>query len=187
LSAQTLRRINFRSIGQNVKISRYVRIYRPERISIKDNVRIDDFCLLSGGDKNGFIEIGNDVHIASHCGIWGQAGIKIDDFSGISSGCKLYSESDDFSGKSLTGPTVPEIFRKFKKSGPIVIGRHVVVGANSVVLPGVVIEDGVTIGCNSVINKKCEAWKIYAGSPAKFLKYRSQDLLELEEQYYGIA
>lgn len=184
LSLKTLNKINFRSIGKNVKISRYARIYRPEQITIKDNVRIDDFCLISAGK---YIEIGNNVHIASHCGIWGQAGIKIEDFSGISSGCKLYSESDDFSGNSLTGPTVPDLFRKYKKSGPILIGRHVVIGANSVVLPDVTIEDGAIIGCNSLVNTKCNAWKIYAGSPIKVIKDRSNELLELEEMYYGIA
>lgn len=48
LSQKELEEIGFCSYGTNVKISRYARIYSPEKIKIGDNVRIDDFCILSG-------------------------------------------------------------------------------------------------------------------------------------------
>ena len=50
--------------GTNVKISKLARIYNPHGLTLHDNVRIDDFTILSGRGK---IEIGNFVHIGPHC------------------------------------------------------------------------------------------------------------------------
>ena len=53
-------------IGRNVLISRKASIYGSENIEIGENVRIDDFCILSGK-----IKLGNNVHIASGTYLWG--------------------------------------------------------------------------------------------------------------------
>ena len=69
----------FKAIGKDVLISRYARIYSMKDIEIGSNVRIDDFCLLSGR-----VKIGSHVHIsayASLCG--GNAGIVLEDFVNI--------------------------------------------------------------------------------------------------------
>lgn len=180
LSLKELSQLGLKSCGKNVLISRFSNIYHPENIRIGNNVRIDDFCVISA---KGSINIGNHVHVASHVGIWGHNGVDLCDFSGISSGTKIYSESDDFSGKSLTGPTIPDKYKiKSVNKRNIRIGRHVVIGANSTVLPGVYVNDGSTVGCNSVINKDCAEWKIYAGAPIKYICDRSKDLLELEKK-----
>ena len=50
----------FKSIGKNVLISRKASIYGADKIEIGNNVRIDDFCVLSSGD-DGFL-IGNNIH-----------------------------------------------------------------------------------------------------------------------------
>ncbi len=44
-----LERIGFKSIGENVLISDKTSIYSPQNISIGNNVRIDDYCVLSAG------------------------------------------------------------------------------------------------------------------------------------------
>ena len=62
----------------------------------------------------------------------------------------------------------------------VFLGRHVIVGSGSVVLPGVTIEDGVAVGALSLVNKSCMRFQIYAGIPAKAIKKRSVKLLELE-------
>jgi galactoside O-acetyltransferase len=46
-------------------------------------------------------------------------------------------------------------------------------------MPDIKIEDGVAIGANSFVNKSCEKWKIYAGSPIKYIKDRQTDCLKL--------
>lgn len=167
--------IGFKSFGTNVLISRKASIYNPALMTIGSNTRIDDFTLLSGP-----ITIGSYVHIAAFTGIWAKAEIIIDDFANISSGVKIYSQSDDFSGNSLTNPMVT----KFKNLlvAPVYIGKHVVIGSGSVILPGVRLELGSSVGAQSLIKKNVASFHIVAGVD-KFIKLRSGKLLELEEQF----
>jgi galactoside O-acetyltransferase len=65
----------------------------------------------------------------------------------------------------------------------VFIGRHVIVGCNSVILPNIALADGVAIGALSLVNKDCAAFGIYAGSPAKRIKERSRNLLALEQAF----
>ena len=47
-SKEELENIGFAEIGHNVLVSKKASIYKPELIEIGNNVRIDDFCILSG-------------------------------------------------------------------------------------------------------------------------------------------
>lgn len=49
------------------------------------------------------------------------------------------------------------------------IGDNVFLGANAVVLPGVVIGDGAIIGAGAVVTKSVLPNSVYAGNPAKFI------------------
>jgi galactoside O-acetyltransferase len=82
----------------------------------------------------------------------------------------------------MTGPTVPERY-KAVESAPVRIGRHVVIGAGSVVLPGCDVGDGAAVGALSLVNRSLPAWMIYAGSPARGIRPRERDLLALEDDY----
>jgi galactoside O-acetyltransferase len=108
--------------------------------------------------------------------------ISIGNFSAISVGTKLFGGSDDFSGRYLANPTIPTKFTNVKK-GDIIIGENVIVGSNSVILPCITINEGAVIGANSFINKNCESWKIYGGSPIKLIKNRQQTCLEILEEF----
>lgn len=80
-SAEELRVLGLRAYGCNVKISRKCSIYQASSIVLGDNVRVDDFCILSGR-----IKIGNYVHVAAYSALYaGDIGIEIGDFSNISS------------------------------------------------------------------------------------------------------
>ena len=48
-SQKELNKIKFKHLGKNVLISDKAAIYNCEKISIGDNVRIDDFCIISAG------------------------------------------------------------------------------------------------------------------------------------------
>jgi len=171
--------LGFNSLGKNVLISSKASIYNPSKISIGDHVRIDDFCILSAGE--GGIHIGKYVHIACYCCLIGNSPIILHDFSGLSSCVAVYSSSEDFSGGTLTNPTIPEKFRKVI-SKPVVLHKHVIVGSGSTILPGVNLGEGVAVGAMSLVNKNCEPFYIYFGIPAKKLKKRKRDLLLLENQ-----
>ena len=75
-SPEELKEIDFKSVGENVLISRKVSIYSPQKISIGNNVRIDDFCILSGN-----ITLGNYCRIAAYCALYGSHGIIMEDYS----------------------------------------------------------------------------------------------------------
>ena len=70
LSEQQLKEVGFKSIGKNVRISDKASIYGAQGIAIGDNVRIDDFVVLSAGA--GGIDIGNYIHIAVFSTLIGQ-------------------------------------------------------------------------------------------------------------------
>jgi|TARA_R110000764_G_scaffold109055_3_gene195042 acetyltransferase-like isoleucine patch superfamily enzyme len=173
-----LQKLGFRSLGKNIKISDKASIYNPEMIDIGDNSRIDDFCVISGN-----LKIGRNVHITAHCLVaGGEKGIIFNDFSALAYGVKVFSQSDDYSGIYMTNPTVPSFFTKITKR-EVSIGRHVIVGANVVILPGSVIMDGVSIGACSLVMGRLKAWNIYQGNPATLKRERSKNLLDLEQKY----
>jgi galactoside O-acetyltransferase len=178
-SQEELADIGFKSLGQNVQISRKASIYNPEVIRIGNNVRIDDFCVISGGRG---IELGSFIHIGCFTALFGGSEIVMNDFAGLSARVTIYSESEDYSGFSLTNPTIPKDFRPGYQKGKVILGRHVIVGASSTILPGAVLEEGVAVGAHSLVTRDCQAWSIYHGCPAKKLKARSKRILELEKK-----
>lgn len=175
-----LKTIGLKSFGENVLISKKASIYMPESISIKNDVRIDDFCCIVGGNVG--INIGSNVHIAFFCIIIGNGGVNINDFAGLSSRVSIYSATDDYSGLSLTNPTIPDKYKNVIE-GPVELGRHVIIGTNSTILPNVKIGEGCSVGANSLVTKNLADWGIYVGTPVKKIKDRSRKLLELEKKY----
>ncbi|MFZ3404805.1 acyltransferase [Aeromonas salmonicida] len=178
LTEEQINAIGFKYIGDNVKISDKAAIYNPDLISIEDNSRVDDFCLLSGN-----IKIGKNVHVAAYCNLaGGELGIEMEDFSGLAYGCHVFTQSDDYSGETMTNPTVPKKYKKetYKK---IHIGKHVIVGTKSIILPGVNVAEGCSVGAMTMLTKSTQPWGIYFGIPAKRIKERKRELLELESEY----
>lgn len=178
MTQSELEKVEFGYIGKNVKISTLASFDKPQMMRIGDNSRIDDFCVLSGE-----IEIGRNVHIAvMNILVASREKITLGDFSGLAFGCRLFTSSDDYSGGSLTNPTVPSKYKKISH-GPINIGRHVILGTNTIVFPGVEVSEGCSVGANSLLNKSTKPWGIYLGAPARRIKERSRNLLDFEMQY----
>lgn len=180
LSREQIQSMGFASVGQNVQISDRASFYGVGKIHIGDHVRIDDFCILSAGE--GGIHIGNYIHIACYTSLIGGGRITLSDFSNLSSRVSIYSSNDDYSGESMTNPMVPDEFKKVRHAD-VHIGRHVIVGSGSVVLPGIRIEDGVAVGALSLIRTNCEAFGVYAGTPAQRKGDRARTLLDLEQAF----
>jgi len=180
LSCDEIRGLGFAEVGQGVLISDKASLYGVERIRIGDHVRIDDFCVLSAGV--GGILIGSFVHIAVYSSLIGAGKIILEDFCNLSSRVGIYSSNDDYSGATMTNPTVPDIYKNVK-SAPVTLCKHVIVGSGSVVLPSVCIGDGVAVGALSVIRRDCAPFGIYAGNPARRIGERKRDLLRLEAEF----
>lgn len=179
LNNDQLIELGLKHFGENVLISDKASLYNTSNISIGSNVRIDDFCILSAGE--GGIEIGNYIHIACYTSLIGQGKITLNDFCNLSSRIAIYSSNDDYSGEWLTNPMVPTKYTNVSHA-PVNIGKHVIIGAGTVILPNTRIEDGVAIGALSLIKGNCSENQIYAGNPAKKIKARKTNFLQLEKQ-----
>lgn len=175
-----LKKIGFKSLGKNVLISKKASIYGQEKITIGNNVRIDDYCLLSGK-----INLHNNIHISAYSALYGgDAGIEMMDYSGLSGKCSVYALSDDFSGKYLVNSTVDIKYRNVIEKS-VLIEKYVQIGAGSTVLPGVVIKEGTCVGSMSLVNKSLDAWKIYIGVPCRILKERERTMLNFVDMIDG--
>jgi galactoside O-acetyltransferase len=172
-----LEQFGFAQVGSNVSISRKCSIYGAGSIRIGSNVRIDDFCILSG-----VITIGSNIHIAAYTALYGGGKIALHDFCNLSSRVSIYSVSDDYSGETMTNPMIPERFKHIERA-PVTLGRHVIVGSGSIVLPGVTIGEGGAVGALSLVTKDLDPWGIYAGIPVRKIKDRKRTLLELEAEF----
>ena len=169
----------FRSCGREVKIWPLAKIVNSERISIGHRVIIDDFVLIMGGSET---HIGNFVHIASFTSITGGGRLVIEDFAGLSSGVRVYTGNEQYGGECLTNPTVPPPFRNPVR-GEVTIGRHAIIGSNSVILPGITIGEGAVVGACSLVTKDCAPWSVSLGVPARPIKTRpSAEILRLEQE-----
>lgn len=170
----------FKSLGKNVRIAKSNRIIGLQNIEIGDNVRIDDYCTIIA-TGSGYLRIGSFVHIGGYCLLSASDGIVMEDFSGLSQGVRIYSRTDDYTGRYMTNPMVPAEFTGVT-SGQVFLGRHAIIGTGSVILPKVSIGEGTAVGALSLVTKSLEEWGVYAGVPAKRFKPRSKDLLRLERQ-----
>jgi len=176
---EELNEMGFKYLGKNVLISKKSSIYNSKNISIDDNSRIDDFCILSAGE--GEIDIGKYVHIACYSSLIGKGKITMKDYSGLSSRVSVYSSSDNYDGEYMTNPCLPNnVTNTIHKD--VTIGNHVVIGSNSVVLPGVNLIDGCAVGAMSLVNKSVGEPSIFVGIPIKKLKQRKSNVFNLEKQ-----
>ncbi len=170
---EQLATLGFKSIGSGCKISRYARFYGINNMVIGDNVRIDDFCILSGK-----LTIGSNIHISAYVALYGKMGIILEDYTGISPRSTIYSAMDDFSGNFLIGP-IHEPSKTNVSGGLVILHKYSQIGANCIVFPSVEIGEGAVVGAMSLVNKNVSPWNIVVGQPAKFLKNREKRLLNL--------
>ena len=174
LTKDEVAELGFKQVGDNVRISPRAQFHNPERISIGDNSRIDDFVILSGN-----VTIGKNVHLSVHSTIISpRESVMLEDFSTISFYTCITSANDDYSGKFMTNPTVPIEFTNVVDL-PVKVDKYAILGAHVLVLPGVTIGKGSAVGAFSFVKEDIPEWEIHAGVPAKKIGFRSQELLSL--------
>ena len=119
------------------------------------------------------------MHIAVYSSLIGVGKISLADFSNISSRVAVYSSTDDFSGLAMTNPMVPSEYTNVYHAD-VRFEEHVIIGAGSVILPGVNLGEGVAVGALSLVKNDCYPFGIYAGVPAKRIGERKREILEME-------
>jgi len=168
--------LGLKSVGENILISDKCSIYGTD-ISIGNNVRIDDFCVLSGS-----ITLGKNIHIGAYCGLYGKYGITMEDYTGLSPRCTIFSATDDFGGDYLISPMTPDKYTHVMGS-PVLLKKFVQIGSGTVIMPGLTLYEGVAIGAMSFVKRSIPVWEIWAGNPLRFIKDRKRGMVELEKQY----
>jgi len=181
LTRDEIEGMGFRSVGRSVSVSRRASFYGCGSMSIGNHSRIDDFTVLSCSGE-GSIVIGDYVHISTHCLVIAPAIVRFEDFSGISSGCRIFAGSDDYGGDFLTNPCIPAKYRKHT-AAPVILGRHAVVGTGSTILYGVTLGECSAVGALSLVLKDIPSGQIHAGVPARYIRDRSLKLLEVERAF----
>lgn len=176
-----LKDAGFKSLGKNIRIAKNCTIMGLCNISIGNNVIIDAYCTIVATGK-GLLEIGSFVHIGGYCLLSAGDGIILEDFSGLSQGVKIYSRTDDYTGKHLTNPTIADKYTGVV-GGVVVIKQHVIIGAQSIILPNVTIGKGSSVGALSLVSTNLASWGVFCGYPLRRLKSRSKHLLKLRKMF----
>lgn len=179
-TAEELNQLGFKSIGDNVRISKTTTIYNCNKIRIGSNVRIDNFCVIAiSGEAT--LSIGDYVHISAYNFINGLANIEIENFVTTAPYVRIFSSSDDYSGHYLTNTTVPKHMIGTVSSN-VLLKKHTIIGTGSTIIQGVTLEIGTAVAAHSFVNRSTKEFTIVGGVPARFLKIRSREVLELEKR-----
>ncbi len=97
---------------------------------------------------------------------------------------RFYTGTDDFHGTGMANSTIPGEFRNVTRTSTV-LKAHGMVGANTVILPGITIGAGTAIGAGSLVREDLAPWMIYAGNPIEALRERRSDnILRLEQILY---
>lgn len=161
-------------------ISKSIRLRYKEYFEIGENSVIDDFCYFSAK-----IKIGRYCHIANGCSVGGgkKYQFSLGDFSSISSGVKIWCESNDYKNDLVVLNPEKIDLGDHPINGDVVIGKMCAVGSNSVIMPNNNIPEGTVIGALSFVppDFSFKKWGIYAGIPIKYIKKRNK--LNVLKQY----
>lgn len=167
--------------GENVFIGHNTIFTNPKEVIIHDNVRVDPFCLITTG-----LEVHPYVQICSHAVLGGgsQHRIELGSWTFVGYGSKLFCASEDYSGNF--GPVNEfwghnKIFR-----GDIKFEDYSGIASDVIVMPGVTIPIGCTIGAKSFVYRsgKLTPWAIFIGNPLKFYKHRNhREILKFAKEW----
>ena len=179
----------FAKCGKNLRIDEGVIIQGLKDIYIGDNVWIDKYCILMAGKvnipleqtvikenkdfkyKQGELYIGSNTHIGCQSILQAHGGISIGDYFTSSSGCKIYSLSNDVQRCQYGTHSEKEINYVLST---IVIENNVWLGLNTIALSGT-IEKNSFIAPNSVVITTIKENSFASGNPAKKIKNRFEN------------
>ena len=177
MESEELRALGFAAVGEDVRVARTCTIIGLPNIRFGNHVRIDDHVIIAA--RSGSVSFGDRIHVGAGSYFGGGGGIALADFANLGQGVRVYSQADDFSGEHLTSPMVPAEYLGLEVAA-VSIGRHVIIGTGSTVLPGCTLGEGAAVGAMSLVDRDLDAWTLYVGCPTRRIRARSRKLLELE-------
>ena len=153
-------------IKANINLSRNVYVDSSSsinNITIEEGVKIAKRCSLFGSEKF-ILEIGKDTYIGMNTVINGfKAKVIVGSNVSIAQSVNIMADS---------GPNASEEMQKFfpLESGPVEIGNHTWIGANSIIMPNVKLGEFCVVAANSFVNRSFDAYSVVGGNPAKLIR-----------------
>lgn len=155
-------------VGKGLKCLKYpsFRLVPNKNIFLGNNITIGENITLEIVE-GAVLKMGNQVNLTRSITI--AANIKVE----IGNNC-LIAENVSIRDTNHKTEKHQLILKQASETEPICIGEDVWIGANSVVLKGANIPNGVVIGANSLVLKKSvlQSYGIYGGNPLKLIKLR---------------
>ena len=160
----------FKSMGQNVYVSKKASIRRPELIELGSHIAIDENVVISTKLKTG-----SYLHISPNVVFVGgkSSSVEIGNFCFIAAGTVVVAGSEQYTSDGLIGATIPVRYRELQLT-TVKFEDFSGCGASCTILPGVTFGEGAILGANSTATKDLEPWWIYVGSPARKFKKRNK-------------
>lgn len=159
------------TIGEGVFISPDARIHpsvRGSQTIIGEYSEIYDFVCIRAVGGSGDIKIGAHCYINPSCVLYSGNGIILGDYVLLAPGVMLLPTNHAFSRRDI--PIRHQGFLPSKNG--IVIEDDVWIGANSVILDGSRIHRGAIIAAGSVVSNEIPAYEIWGGAPARKMRAR---------------
>lgn len=158
------------------------------------HIRHDGFSYYLGTNaklcsgENGYLNIGKKLYLSDGCciGAYGNGLLSIGNNNFFNTNVNITClNSIKIGSDNLFGPNIVIVDHNHNYENPtlkinkqgfqmkeISIGSDCWLGANVVILPGVVIGDHIIVGANSVVTKSILEPGVYGGVPAKLIKKR---------------
>ena len=158
-------------ISSKAKISKWADIedsIKGSRITIEDGVMIDSFVKIKPTGGIGNLRIGRNSYINSGVVIYTGNGVDIGEDVLIAANCTLAPVNHEF--RSRNEKIVEQRFQPGR--GGIVIEDDVWIGANTVIVDGAILHKGCVVAANSLVNAELEEYSINVGSPTQKIGYR---------------
>jgi acetyltransferase-like isoleucine patch superfamily enzyme len=149
-------------------------------IHLGTNVKVDPSSSINN------VILGNNVKIAKHCSVFGSADhlLEIGDdtyvgmfsilngFSALLKVGRNVSIAQNVNIMTDSGPNASPLMQNVYPiiKAAVIIEDHVWIGAGVVVAPGVTIGKCSVVGANSYVCSDVQAYSLYAGNPAVFIK-----------------
>jgi dTDP-4-amino-4,6-dideoxy-D-glucose acyltransferase len=170
LSREELLDLGFKRVGKGCQVSSKCSFYGI-RGMMGDCVRIDDFCLIKGD-----VSFLSHNHIAAYVMVTGtNAPVILQEFAFLSVRCSVYSGSDNYGADALPAAVSPPEYTDMR-TGPVTLGVNAWVGAHTVILPGVTIGDGASVGAGCIISADVAAGAIVRNKTPRWTSGRKRDV-----------
>lgn len=156
-------------VGKGVRLHS-CRVTWPHRVQLGNFCSLEHsiyFNIAGGYRETGGVALGQGTFVGSGCEFNITSAITVGENCLIASGCRFIDHNH---GIEVGVP----MKQQEEREEPITIGSDVWIGANCVVLKGVYIGDGAIVAAGSVVTKPLQSMGIYAGAPARLMRFRTE-------------